>query len=210
MAGGIQSCILLQVLIKIFTIENVNAHGSQIALWFCRLLLEFHDTAFGIAIHDTKARCLFPGYTKYTNGNISLASLMCCQHLCIIHGIDMVTRKNQHIIWIYSINKVEILINCICCALVPVSPLIASIWWQNKYTARLLVKVPCVTGAKISMKLQRTILSQYTNCSNTGISAIRKREIDNTILSTKWNCWLSNILGEGTKAAALATCQNHC
>ena len=139
--------IFLQILIQQVTAENINTHGSQVGLWLCWLLFKLNDTAItGIGVHNTKTWSLVPRNLKYTNSSISVTLLVCCQHLSIIHCVDMVTRKNQYIIWVYSINEIQVLINSICGALIPVCTLLTSIWRQNENTAISLVQIPCITS----------------------------------------------------------------
>ena len=165
--------IVLQIPAKELAVEDIDTHGSQVALWLRWLLLELDDAAIhGIGIHDAEARCLIPRNLKYANGSISLVGTMYIQHLGVIHGVDMVAGKNQHIVRIHHINEIQILIDGIRCTLVPVSSLIPGIRWQDEHAAGGLIQVPGIACTQIGMQLQRAILCQNAYCIDAGIGAV--------------------------------------
>ena len=58
------------------------------------------------------------------------------------------------------------------------------------------VKIPWLPVANIFIQNEWLILSQNTNCINTRIYTVRKREIDDTIFTAKRNCRFCQILGQ--------------
>lgn len=56
----------------------------------------------------------------------------------------------------------------------------------------------------------RIIDFPLSNCVNSGIYAVRKREIDDSIFSTKWNCRFCKLLGQRIKARSLTSGKKHC
>ena len=104
------------------------------------------------------------------------------EHLCIVHLIDMVTRKDKNIFRVISFNILEVLINSICSTLIPVSTILALIRRKNSHTAKGSVKVPGLAVTDIFIKLQGLILSKNADCIDTGIDTIGKRKVNNAVL----------------------------
>ena len=73
-------------------IEDIDTHGSEIALGMLRLLLKFHDLAcLRIGIHDTEAAGFPHGNLDNRNRSIRVVLSVAFQHLRVIHLIDVVT-----------------------------------------------------------------------------------------------------------------------
>ena len=74
----------------------------------------------------------------------------------------MVTRKDNNIFRIVIIDKAHILIDSVCCSLIPVRTGIALERRKDISTRIISVEVPRVTVADVSIQSQRLVLSKYT------------------------------------------------
>ena len=101
-------------------IENINTHGGQIAAWLRWFLLEILDIAIVIGNHNTKTAGFCPRYRHAGDCYICALRLVIIQHHFIIHLVNMVTAKNQHILRIVLLNIFHILVNGIGCSCIPV------------------------------------------------------------------------------------------
>ena len=84
-------------LAQLFPVEDVDTHGSEVALRVFRFLFEFNDAPGLICIHDAEAARLFHRHFDDSDRCVRLALLVVCEHFCIIHFIDMVAGKDQEI-----------------------------------------------------------------------------------------------------------------
>ena len=84
-----------QELAKLLPVEDIDTHGSQIALGLFRFFLKFVDHAVFIGIHDTEAAGFPHGHFDHGDGSIRLVFFMVVQHLGIIHLIDVVSGKRS-------------------------------------------------------------------------------------------------------------------
>ena len=62
------------------------------------------------------------------------------------------------------------------------------------HTAMETVQIPGLSIPYVLVQYERLILSQDSYCVNTGIYAVRQREIDNTIFAAERNCRFCQIL----------------
>ena len=72
------------------------------------------------------------------------------------------------------------------------------------------VEIPRLAGTDVFVQLERLILCQNTHGLNAGVHTVGKRKVDNTVLASKRNSRLCEVLGKNTEAAATAACQQHC
>ena len=132
-------------------------------LGFGGLLFEFIDAAVLIGIHDTEAARLLDRHIDNGDGGGSVHLLVVVEHGAIVHLIDVVAGEDEHIVGIIAVDEVEVLVDGIGRALVPVGGLAALIRRQHHDTAAHAVKVPRLAVADILIEHQRLILGQYAD-----------------------------------------------
>ena len=199
-----------QIIVKLFAIEYVNAHACQIGIRILGLFRELIDRAVRVGAHDTKAAGLLHGNCQNGNGAIRTLLLMVCKHFGVIHLVDMVTRKDEHVLRVVAVDEFHILINRVCCALIPVGTLLSLIGRQDLDTAPCAVQIPRQTVTDILVEHERLILRQNANRINSGIDAVGKREIDDAVLTAEGNCGFGCLGGQCVQTRALAACEQHC
>ena len=62
------------------------------------------------------------------------------------------------------------------------------------------VKIPWTTVSDIAIQLKRLILCKNANCINTRIHTVRKREINNSVLTTVRNSRFCNVFCKNAKS----------
>ena len=73
----------------------------------------------------------------------------------------MVARKNENILGIVSFNEIDVLINCVCGALIPFCALYLLIGRENVNASVGTVKVPGLTVADIIVKFKGLLLGKH-------------------------------------------------
>ena len=84
-----------------------------------RLLLELSDLLILIRNHDSETACLLNRNRHNGDRNLRIVCLVEIEHHLIIHLIDVVSRKNQHIVRIKAVHVFQILIDRICSTGIP-------------------------------------------------------------------------------------------
>ena len=201
--------IVFEVLLEEALVEDVDAHRSEVGFRFRRLLLEFFDAARLVRIHDAEARSFFPRHLDDADGRIRFVLLVRFEHPRIIHRVDVVARKNQHILRICEVNEVQVLIDGIRRAAIPISALLACIRRQDEDAAVLRVEIPRAARCEVVVELERTILRQHTDLLDAGIRAIAERKIDDAVFAAERHRRFRDVLRESTETASLAARQDH-
>ena len=70
--------------------------------------------------------------------------------------------------------------------------------------------IPGNTDPDMGIQSERLILCQNTHVLNAGVHTVGNRQVDNTVLASKRNSRLCEVLGKNTETAATAACQQHC
>ena len=107
-----------QYLAQRFPVEDVDTHGSKIALRMLGLFFELDDPVLLIGIHDTETAGFLHRDADNGDRGVGLVCLVEVEHFVVIHLVDVVARKDQQILGIVSVDKVDILGNGIGCATV--------------------------------------------------------------------------------------------
>ena len=86
-----------------------------------RLFLELADIAVVPGVHDAEPGSLLQADLDDRDGAGGVPLLMLAQHFGVVHFIDMVARKDQHVFRIPHIDKIDVLVDGVGRAGEPVS-----------------------------------------------------------------------------------------
>ena len=208
--GGIGIGIVgLQILHQFLAVEDIDTHGSLGAVGLLGLFTELVNGIILIGAHDTEAACLLDRHVDNGDGAIGAHLLMIAEHLGIVHLIDVVTRKNENILCIIAVDKLQILINGIGSAAVPVSAVLTLIGGEDLHAAVSAVEIPRQTVADVLIEYQGLILRQNADGIDAGIDTVGKGEIDDAVFAAEGYGGLCGFGGQHVKSASLAACKQH-
>ena len=203
--------ILNQRITQSVPCKYVNPHGSKIALRAFRLFLKFVNLIAVLGIHNAEAVCFLHRHLHNGNRCRCIVRLMEGKHLGIIHFINVVTGKNQHIFRIIAVDKVNILINGVCRPVEPFAGIPCfHMRCKNRHTAVFLIQIPWNPNPDMLIQTQRLILCQHADGIHTGVNAVAQRKIDDTISPTVCNGRLCHLSCQHAQTTALSTRQKHC
>ena len=122
----------------------------------------------------------------------------------------MVSRQDQHVVGLVLFNEMEVLVNGVCGALIPVGAVALLIGRQNVDSAVETVQIPGKTVSDVTVQHQRLILGQNANHRNIGVDAVGQGEVDDAEFCSEGNCGFCNVLGQDLQSAALPSGKKHC
>ena len=122
----------------------------------------------------------------------------------------MVAREDQDVLRVCQVDEVQVLVDGICRAAIPVRTFLACIRRQNEDTALFLIEIPGTAGSQVIVKLERTVLRQYTDLVDAGIGAVTEWKVNDAVLPAERDGRLCNLLRQSAKAASLSASQYHC
>ena len=208
--GGLLVLLVLdQILAQLFPGEDINAHGRQRGLRVFGLFLEFIDRAVRLAVHDAEAGRLGQRHVQHRDGRVRAGLLVLLQHLVVVHLVDMVARKDQHIFGVVLVDKCDILVDRVRRTLVPLGGLALLVRRQDVHAAAQAVEVPGLARTDIGVEHMRLVLREHAHRINARIGAVGQREVDNAVLAPKRYRGLGDVLRQHIQAAALSTCEQH-
>ena len=122
---------------------------------------------------------------------------------------DLVTGKNDDILGIISSEEAQILINGIGSSLVPVGILSLLIGRKDMNTSVKSVQIPGLSVSDILIENKRLILRKDTDGVDTGINTVRKREINNAILTAERHSRFSQLIRQRIESRSLSPGKDH-
>src|SRR5258708_5939518 len=147
------------------------------------LLFKREDAPFGIRFQYAKAIPFLQRHDHCAQSYTGAALLMEGDHRAIVHAIDVVTGKDEHIVAARFHDEVQILVNCVGGALVPIRLLAPDIGLEQANAALLPVQVPGLTDADMIVQRVGTILGQYGDINDAGIDAVAQGKINTAVLT---------------------------
>ena len=116
----------VEVVEKYARLEHVYAHRRQAMgavvvhrLGMFGLLLEAPDAVVAVYGHDAVMARHRNGHLGRRNCQVRALGIMEIDHLAVIHLVDVIARKDQDMVWLFILDRVDILIERISRALIP-------------------------------------------------------------------------------------------
>ena len=169
-------------------------------------------------IEYAESRRFFDGYVAHCDRAVGIVALVVFEHIVIIHLVDVVTAQNDDVIGVVIVDKLDVLINRVCGAFVPLARFCVHIRRKNVDAAAEPVKVPRLTVAYVLVQFKGTILRQHAYRIDAAVYAVGKRKIDdairegevnNPVLSAEGHRGLCDARRQNAETRALSACKKH-
>ncbi len=136
--GFLVGQILFQQLVEILGLEDIDPHGGQRHIGLARhgrriggLLDEGVDLAILIHRHHAKGARFGTWYLDAGHRDFGAHVDVVKQHGGVIHLVDVIPRQHHHIFGAVIANDIQILIDGIGCAAIPVDLVHPLLGWQQ-------------------------------------------------------------------------------
>ena len=174
-----------------------------------RLFLEFGDPEVLVGVHDAEAAGLLKGNLQDGDGAVRAGFLVGLQHLLIVHLVDVVAGEDQHVVRVVAVDEVEVLVDGVGRALVPVRAGLGLIGGQHHDAALPAVQVPGLSVADILVQLKGLILGQNAHGVDAGVDAVGQRKVDDAVLPAEADGRFRGLFSQRVEPAALTARQKH-
>ena len=121
----------------------------------------------------------------------------------------MVTGEDDDIFRIVFVDEMDVLIDGICGAFVPVGSLDLLVRGQNVDAAAGAVEIPGFSVPDVVVQLKRLILGQNADGVDAGIDTVGQRKVDDAIFPSERNGRFGDLVGEDPQPAALSARKKH-
>ena len=112
-------------------------------------------------------------------------------------------------LWIVALDELDVLVDGVGGALVPLGLLGARVGRQHLHAAVGAVQTPGLAVADVLVQLQGLVLGQNAHGVNAGVDAVGQGEVDDPVLPAEGNGRLGGVLRQDVQTGALATGQQH-
>ena len=107
------------------------------------------------------------------------------KHPAVIHLVDVVAGENDHVLRLFTANRVDVLVNGVRRAHIPVGARPLHRRHQLKELPKLLRHNPRPPFANVPVQRQRLVLRQDVNLAQSRVDAIGQRDIDDAVMPAK-------------------------
>ena len=201
--------VLLEVTPQLPPVEHVNTHGGQIVFRDGGLFVKLIDSAVLVRIQNAEPAGLHERHLDHRDCTGRLMLLVERNHLGVVHLIDMVARKHQHILRVIALDKRDVLVDGVGRPLIPIPALAALVRRQHMDTGIDPVQIPRLPRTDVFVQLERLILRQHPHRLNAGIDAVGQRKIDDAVLPPVGHRRLGDALRQRIQPAPLPSCEQH-
>ncbi len=149
-----------------------------------------------------------PNRDRFVQGNLDrrkrdrrAAFLVEAQHPGVIHFVDVIARQHDHVVRVFLHDRIEVLVDRVGRALVPVFA-DALLRGKNFDEFAELLGDDAPAHPDVTIQRERFVLRGNEDAAQPGIEAIAQREIDDSVRTAEKDRWFRAISGEGIQPFA--------
>ncbi len=186
--------VILERLVQCVQGKGVNAHRGQCTFGVGRFFFKLDNAVVFVHHHYSKARGLVQRDLPDGDGAIGLVLAMKFQKIVIVHLVDVVARQDQHVLGPGTTDKVHVLVNGVCRALVPIRVRTPQKGLQERYAAPGPVQVPGPAHADVVVQRTGTVLGGDADVVNPRVDTVAQGKINDAIFASKGHGRLGSFL----------------
>ena len=183
-------------------VEQINAHGARdffgipgrAQLGFFGLLFEAVNAAVFVDVDHSETRRFLEIDLNGGESDVGSGVAVLLHHLAVIHFVDVVAGKNQDVLGLLGADGINVLIDRVGCALIP---LIADALHGRKNFDELAdfaaENVPAF--ADVAVQRQRFVLRKNVNAAQVGVEAIGESDVNDAVHAAEGDGRLGAIAG---------------
>ena len=137
-------------------------------------------------------------YRNPCDGHVGLTVHVGGQHIGIIHSVELIARKDEHVPDVGVLEGADVLPHSVGGTLVPPGIVQGLLGGQNLHKATAK-RVECVGASDVAMQAHRVELRENVDALHAAVDAVRERHIDDSIFASKRYGRLRAIAGEWIK-----------
>ncbi len=201
--GGGVGHVFVQHAVERAGVEDVDAHAGQRHLFVAGhgggirgFFDELDDLAACVDGHDAEGAGLAARHFDAAHGDLRAAGGVVLQHDGVVHLVNMIAGQNHHIFGLARLDDVDVLIDRISRAAVPVffvHPLLRGEQIDHfvEFGAQ---KAPA--ALQVAQQRVRFVLGDHADAADARIDAVGQREVDDAELAAEIHRGLGALVGE--------------
>ena len=165
--------------------KEVDAHGDQVGAGLLRLLFKGNDAVVVVEDYSAEAMCLLHWHAADRNRDVRAGGAVDVDQLIVGHLVDVVARQDQHKLGARLLNVVEVLVDGVGGALVPVGGLIADVGLKQRDAAAPAIEVPRAADADVVVQRAGSVLGEDADVSDLRVGAVAQGEVDDAVAAAE-------------------------
>ena len=126
----------------------------------------------------------------------ALRFLVVLQHAAVIHLVDVVAAEDDHVLGLFAADGIDVLIDRIRGAHVPVGAGALHGRQQFKELAQFLRHDARPAFADMTVERERLVLGKDEHPAQAGIDAVGERDVDDAVVSAEGHGWFGAVAGK--------------
>ena len=203
-------CAALDHLDQLAAPDHIDSCGDRMIIGQHRFLFEFFDPVVFIHAKHTKSGHILIGIHIFAhNSHIGTFCDMVFQNFVIIQFIYTITGCDDHIGFMASLQKIQVLINRICGSLIPEAVIRSDRRCKHKQTSLLSSEIPPFGRAQMLIQRSCVVLCQDCNFRNMRIGHITQCKVNAPIASRYRHRCDGTSVGQFSHPVVITACQNN-
>jgi hypothetical protein len=172
------------------------------------LLKEGANSIILIDVDDSESARFNPRHFETANRDVSLLADVLLQHHLVIHFVDVIASKQHDISAAMAFNDIDVLVYRVRRAEVPhrFGDPLAGRKDIEALVALWAKEIP--THLKMPNEAMGLILGRNSDTTNPRVQSVRKREVDNTRLSSEVDGWFGTLICQLQQPASSSASQD--
>ncbi len=175
-----------------------------------RFFFKPDDAMVGVGLHDAKFFGFVDVDLERGDRQVGVVGFMKIDHLAVVHLIDVIASKDDDVLGAFLFERVDVLINGVGGALVPL--FVDALLGRDDVDelAQLAAEQMAPAGVDVAVEAHRFVLREHQHLADAAVDAIGKREVDDAIGAAERDGRLSPIAGERFEPRAFSACEDDC
>src|SRR5258708_5023779 len=198
-------------------VEDVHAHGAGDHLRVVRrarlggggFFLKAGDAAGAVNLQHAETVALAGIDEDGGQSNVSSSGEVLVQHQFVIHLVNVVAGEHQHVLGLYAADGIDVLIDGVGGAQVPVVAHALHGRQDLNELAQLSGHHRAPAFADMTVERKRLVLGEDVDPAQVRVDAVGKSDVDNAVVAAKGDRRVGPVPGQGIEALAGAACQQY-
>ncbi len=196
---------------QVLHLEDVDAHRRQdlaSGRQVLRLLEEPDQPVLAVDLQHAEAARFLRRNLDHADGRRGAALAMERHHARVVHLVDVIAREDQQVPRIFPHDRVEVLVDRVRRAQIPVFA-DALLRAEDLDELAELVGHHAPAHADVAAERERLVLHRDEDLAQARVDAVAQREVDDAVGAAEIDRRLGPLLGERVQTFAGASGQNH-
>src|SRR5262249_43176783 len=149
------------------------------------LLFKTGDAAAAVDLHYAEVVGLTGINEDGGQGHVGAGGVVLVQHGLVVHFVDVIAGQDDHVLALLAANGIDVLVNGVGGAQVPVLAHALHGWQDLDELAQLPRHHRAPAFADVAVQRKRLVLGEDIHAAQVGVDAVGERDIDDAVVAAE-------------------------